>query len=111
MGFRHLKKVVGMEDPKTRAFERAGTGAWGRLILHDACSLGARGVLARKSRGARRRRARDLTTAHEGMLRMVRGAEAGLDAVSGRHTHVLIGGRHYDRRPRNKSPARRGYRH
>ena len=100
-----------MEDPKTRAFERAGTGAWGRLILHDACSLGARGVLARKSRGAKRKRARDLTTAYKGMLRKVRGAEVDLDAVSGRHTHVVMGGRRYDRRPRNKSPARCGYRH
>ena len=111
VGFRHLKKVVGMEDPKTRVFERAGMEAWGRLILYNACSLGARGVLARKSRGAKRKRARDLTAAYKGMLRMIRGAEVDLDAVSGRHTHVLIGGRHYDRRPRNKSPARRGYRH
>jgi hypothetical protein len=73
VGFRHLKKVVGMEDPKTRVFERAGMEAWGRLILYNACSLGARGVLARKSRGAKRKRARDLTTAYKGMLRMIRG--------------------------------------
>ena len=73
VGFRHLKKVVGMEDPRTRDFERAGMEAWGRLILYNACSLGARGALARRLRGTGHRRARDLTTAYKGMLRIIRG--------------------------------------
>ncbi|MBR3384504.1 MAG: IS4 family transposase [Atopobiaceae bacterium] len=111
VGFRHLKKVVGMEDPRTRDFERAGMEAWGRLILYNACSLGARGALARRLRGTRHRRARDLTTAYKGMLRMIRGADVDLAAVCARHTHVVEGGRHFERRARNKSPARRGYRH
>lgn len=111
VAFRHLKKVVGMEDPKTRDLERAGMEAWGRLILYNACSLGASRALSGRGRGDKHRRARDLTTAYKGMLRMIRGTPVDLDAVSGRHTHAAVGGRHFDRRPRNKSPARRGYRH
>ena len=45
VGYRHLKKVVGMGDPKTRDFDRAGAEVWGRLILYNACSLGTSMVL------------------------------------------------------------------
>ena len=65
--------VSGMQDPRTRDLRRTGMEVWGRLILYNACSLGARGALARRLRGARRRRARDLTTAFKAMLRMIRG--------------------------------------
>lgn len=111
VAYRHLKEVVGMRDPKTRDLDRAGMEAWGRLILYNACSLGASRALSGGARGTRHRRARDLTTAFKGMLRMIRGGGVDLEAVAARHTHVVEGGRHFRRRPRNKSPARRGYRH
>ena len=111
VGFRHLKKVVGMEDPRTRVFERAGAEVWGRLVLYNACSLGTRGSLARRLRGARHRRARDLTTAFKAMMELLRGGHVDVEAVCARHTHAVVGGRSFGRRPRNKSPARRGYRH
>jgi len=111
VGYRHLKKVVGMEDPKTRDFGRAGMEVWGRLILYNACSLGTRKALSRRHRGAKRKRARDLTTAFKAMMELMRGRDVNLEAVCARHTHVVVGGRHFGRRARNKSPARRGYRH
>ena len=111
VAFRRLKKVVGMEDPKTRVLERAEMEAWGRIILYNSCSLATRRMLAERLRGERRRRARDLATAFKGMVRAVRGASVDLDAVCARHTHVVAGGRHFARRPRNKSPAKCGYRH
>jgi hypothetical protein len=111
VGYRHLKEVVGMRDPKTRDFDRAGMEVWGRLILYNACSLGASRALSGRRRGTKHKRARDLTTAFKGMLRMIRGRSVDLEAVAARHTHVVEGGRHFRRRPRNKSPARRGYRH
>lgn len=110
VGFRHLKKVVGMENPKTRDFGRAAMEVWGRMILHNACSLATRKSLAKRLRGARRRRACDLTTAYKAAMDLFRGTEVDLEAVCARHTHAVVGGRHYDRRPRNKSPARLGYR-
>lgn len=109
--YRHLKKVVGMEDPKTRVFERAAMEVWGRIALHNACSLATRKALARRLRGRRRRRARDLATAYKAVMEMVRGAEVDIEAVCARHTHVVAGGRRFGRRPRNKSPAKLGYRH
>ena len=111
MGYRHLKKVVGMGDPKTRDFDRAGAEVWGRLILYNACSLGTSKVLRKRLRGRRHRRARDLTTAFKGMLRKIRGRRANLEAVVKRHTHKVEGGRHFKRRKRNKSPAKSGYHH
>lgn len=111
VAFKHLKKVVGLENPKTRQLERAGMEAWGRVILFNCCSLGTARALSKRSRGPRRKRRRDLTTAFKGMLRRIRGGEADLGAVCGRHTHVEIGGRSFERRRRNKSPASRGYRH
>ena len=111
VGYRHLKKVVGMEDPKTRDFERAGMEVWGRIILYNACSLGTGKALSRRLRGTARRRARDLTTTYKAMMELPRGGSVDLGAVCARHTHVVAGGRHFGRRPRNKSPARSGYRH
>lgn len=110
VGFRHLKKVVGMEDPRTRDLDRAAMEVWGRMILHNACSLATRKALTKRLRGTRRRRARDLTTAYKAAMDLFRGAEVDLEAVCGRHTHAVVGGRHYGRRPRNKSPAKLGYR-
>lgn len=111
VGFRHLKHVVGMRDPRTRDFERAGEEVWGRLTLYNACSLGTGPALRRGRRGRTRRRAPDLTTAFKAMLRLIRGRDVDVEAVCARHTHVVEGGRHFARRKRTRSPPRLGYRH
>lgn len=111
VGFRHLKHVVGMRDPKSRDLGRAGDEVWGRLTLYNACALGTRAALARRRRGSSKRRATDLTMAFKAMLRLVRGEEVDVEAVAARNTHVVEGGRHFDRRKRNRSPPRMGYRH
>ena len=112
VGYRHLKKVVGMEDPRTRVFERAAMEVWGRIILHNACSLGTRKALSGRLRGTKNKRARDLTTAYKAAMDLMRGMEVGdLEKACARHTHAVVGGRHFDRRQRNKSPAKLGYRH
>lgn len=111
VGFRHLKHVVGMRDPRTRDFDRARDEVWGRLTLFNACVLGTRATLARRTRGRKRRRAADLTMAFKAMLRLIRGQDVDVEAVLGRHAHVVEGGRHFARRKRNRSPPRMGYRH
>jgi hypothetical protein len=111
VGYRHLKHVVGMLDPRSRDLGRAGDEAWGRLTLYNACSLGTRAALSRRRRGRTRRRAPDLTMAFRAMLRMLRGLDVDVEAVVGRHSHVDRGGRHFDRRKRNRSPPKVGYRH
>lgn len=111
VGFRHLKHVVGMRDPRTRDFDRARDEVWGRLTLYNACVLGTRATLRKRRRGRKRRRATDLTMAFKAMLRLVRGHDVDVEAVLGRHAHVVEGGRHFARRKRNRSPPRMGYRH
>ena len=123
VNYNHLKHVVGLENPKTRDLDRAGMEAWGRIILYNCCSLATTRILSKRGRGKKLKRARNLTHAFKGMLRKIRrkvrkrlGRARGkrkmdLEWACSRHTHAVIGGRHYDRRKRNKSPASRGYRH
>jgi hypothetical protein len=123
VNYNFLKHVVGLENPKTRDLDRAGMEAWGRIILSDCCSLATSRILSKKGRGRKHKRARDLTTTFKGMLdkirdkrkkliRKVRGKrKRNLERACGRHTHAVIGGRHYERRRRSRSPASRGYRH
>ena len=111
VGYLHLKKVVGMEDPKTRVFERAEMEVWGRMILYNACALGTNKVLSKRLRGKKLKRRRDLTTAFKGMMFKIRGARVdNLVKACKRHTHTVVGGRHFPRRRRNKSPAKMGHR-
>lgn len=123
VSYNHLKHVVGLENPKTRDLDRVGMEAWGRIILFNCCSLATSRILSKRGRGRRHKRSRDLTTAFKGMLDKIRGKrkklfgrgegrrKANLERACARHTHAVIGGRHFERRRRNKSPASRGYRH
>ncbi len=112
VGFRHLKHVVGMRDPRTRDFDRAGEEVWGRLTLYNVCSLGTRAERQRTHRGRKHKRAPDLTMAFKAMLRLIHGVKkVDVEAVTKRNTHVVEGDRHFDRRKRNRSPPRLGYRH
>ncbi len=112
VGFRHLKHVVGMRGPRTRDFDRAGEEVWGRLILYNVCSLGTRAERQRTHRGRKHKRAPDLTMAFKAMMRLIHGVKrVDVEAVTKRNTHVVEGGRHFERRKRNRSPPRLGYRH
>ena len=107
VSYDHLKNACGMRDPRTRDYGRARMEVWGRLILFNVCSLGARDALA----CARDGRAPDLKTLFKGMRRAVRGEDVDLLAVAARCTHsVPPAGRHYPRRRRCRSPAKLGHR-
>ena len=69
---------------------------WGRIILHNACSLATRKALSGRLRGRRRKRARDLTTAYKAAMDLMRGMEVrGLEGACARHAHAVVGGRHF----------------
>ena len=111
VGYRHLKHVVGMRDPRSGDYDLARDEVWGRLILHNVCSLGTAGARGRARRAREHKRKVDLTSAFKAMLAKARGEDADVEAVAGTHTHAVVPGRHFERRKRNRSPPRKQYRH
>ncbi len=51
--FLHLKHAVGLGDPRTRDHGRAIQELLGKLVLYDACSLGASGAQGSRAHAAR----------------------------------------------------------
>lgn len=112
--FAHLKHAVGLDAPRTRDYARAVQEMVGRLVLYDACSLGASGVPGPRP-GRRHPRATDRTAAFKAFLRMlrslVRRAAFDVEACAARMSHSVREGRSSPRRPRTKSPPKSCGRH
>ena len=114
-GFLHLKHDVGLADaPRTRDFGRAVQELWGRLVLYDACSLGASRVPGPAS-GPAHPRATDRAAAFRAFMAMlrslVRRAAFDVEACAARLSHSVREGRGHPRRKRPKSPPRSQHRH
>ena len=114
VGFPRLKHAVGLDAPRTRDYGRAVQELWGRLVLHDACSLGVSGVPA-PAPGPGRARATDRAAALKAFARMlrslVRGGSFDVEAHAARHSHSVRRGRGHPRRRRPKSPPKSCGRH
>lgn len=113
-GFLHLKHAVGLGDPRTRDLSRAVQELWGKLVLYDACSLGAADV-PEPGPGPRHPRATDRTAALKAFARMlrhlVRRASFDVEACVARLSHSVREGRSHVRRKRPKSPPKSQCRH
>lgn len=113
-GFLHLKHAVGLGDPRTRDFGRAVQELWGKLVLYDACSLGASGV-PEAGRGSKHQRRTDRTHALKAFARMfrkrVRREAFDVEACAARASHSVRRGRSHERRKRPKSPPRSQHGH
>lgn len=108
--FDELKHVIGLECPHARAPGRVAQEAWARLVLFDACSLGASGVEG-PAPGRRHRRAVDRTVAFKLVMTLLRGTAVVVEAVCARHSQPVRPGRSFRRRRRPQAPPSFSRRH